>query len=105
MLQYLIIQLDDTSTSYCHYENGNKDRKLISIDNLKAGILFGMKENLMIKYILPDYGLPHEYLDVLESIDHCKIASAESVYASVAELLYLMDGIMSLLLRKTWFMC
>lgn len=85
MLQYLIIQLDDTSTSYCHYENGNKDRKLISIDNLKAGILFGMKENLMIQYILPDYGLPQEYLDVLESIDHSKIASAESVYASVAD--------------------
>lgn len=89
MLQYLIIQLDDTSTSYCHYENGNKDRKLISIDNLKAGILFGMKENLMIQYILPDYGLPHEYLDVLESIDHSKIASAESVYASVADVVVL----------------
>lgn len=89
MLQYLIIQLDDTSTSYCHYENGNKDRKLISIDNLKAGILFGMKENLMIQYILPDYGLPHEYLDVLESIDHSKIASAESVYASVSDVVVL----------------
>ena len=89
MLQYLIIQLDDTSTSYCHYENGNKDRKLISIDNLKAGILFGMKENLMIQYILPDYGLPQEYLDVLESIDHSKIASAESVYASVADVVVL----------------
>lgn len=89
MLQYLIIQLDDTSTSYCHYENGNRDRKLISIDNLKAGILFGMKENLMIQYILPDYGLPQEYLDVLESIDHSKIASAESVYASVADVVVL----------------
>ena len=89
MLQYLIIQLDDTSTSYCHYENGNKDRKLISIDNLKAGVLFGMKENLMIQYILPDYGLPQEYLDVLESIDHSKIASAESVYASVSDVVVL----------------
>lgn len=89
MLQYLIIQLDDTSTSYCHYENGDKDRKLISVDNLKAGILFGMKENLMIQYILPDYELPQGYIEVLESIDHSKIASSESVYASVADVVVL----------------
>lgn len=89
MLQYLIIQLDDTSTSYCHYDNGNKDINLISIDDLKSGILFGMKENLMIQYILPDYGLPEEYFEVLESIDHSKIASYGSPYASVADVVVL----------------
>ena len=89
MLQYLIIQLDDTSTSYCHYDNGNKDRNLISIDDLKSGILFGMKENLMIQYILPDYELPEEYYEVLESIDHSKIASSGSLYASVADVVVL----------------
>lgn len=89
MLQYLIIQLDDTSTSYCHYDNGNKDRNLISIDDLKAGILFGMKENLMIQYVLPDYELPEDYLDVLESIDHSKIASSESVYTSAVDVVVL----------------
>ena len=89
MLQYLIIQLDDTSTSYCHYDNGNKDRNLISIDDLKSGILFGMKENLMIQYILPDYELPEEYYEVLESIDHSKIASSGSPYASVADVVVL----------------
>ncbi len=89
MLQYLIIQLDDTSTSYCHYDNGNKDINLISIDDLKSGILFGMKENLMIQYILPDYELPKDYIDVLESIDHSKIASSGSPYASVADVVVL----------------
>ena len=89
MLQYLIIQLDDTSTSYCHYPNIKSERRLISLKDLKAGVLFGMKENLMIQYILPDYGLPQEYLDVLESIDHSKIASAESVYASVSDVVVL----------------
>lgn len=89
MLQYLIIQLDDTSTSYCYYKNGKKKRHLISLEDMKAGILYGMKENLMIQYILPDYELPEEYYEVLESIDHSKIASSNSFYASVADVVVL----------------
>lgn len=89
MLKYLIIQLDDTSASYCHYKNVKKERRLISLEDLKAGILFGMKENLMIQYLLPDYELPEEYHEVLESIDHSKIASSESVYAEAADVVVL----------------
>ena len=55
MFQYLMIQLDDTSTSYCHYPNTKSERRLISLDDLKAGVLFGMKENLMLQYVLPDF--------------------------------------------------
>lgn len=73
MLQYLIILLDDTSVSYCHYENPRVERKLISLENLKAGILFGMKENLMIQFVYPDYELPIEYQRTIETIDHSKI--------------------------------
>jgi len=69
MIQYLIILLDDTSTSYCHYQNGKHEHKLISIDELKAGIFFAMKENLMIQYVLPEYELPVEYKEVMNSID------------------------------------
>ena len=58
---------------------------MISLEDMKAGILYGMKENLMIQYILPDYELPEEYYEVLESIDHSKIASSGSFYASVAD--------------------
>ena len=75
MLQYLIILLDDTSTSYCHYENSRTEQKLIPLDALKAGIRFGMMENLMIQFVYPDYELPKEYKDVIESIDHSKIKS------------------------------
>ena len=89
MLQYLIIQLDDTSTSYCHYPNTKSERRLISLEDLKAGVQFGMKENLMIQYVLPDYELPQEYVDVLESIDHSKIATSESVYAKNADVVVL----------------
>lgn len=76
MLQYLIIQLDDTGTSYCHYENRNTERNLISKDDLKAGIFFAMKENLMIQFVYPDYELPGDYKDVINSIDHSDIVSS-----------------------------
>lgn len=78
MIQYLIIQLDDTSTSFCHYENRTKERSLISLNDLKAGILFAMKENLSIQFLYPDYELPDEYRETIETIDHSKIVPAGS---------------------------
>ena len=73
MLQYLIILLDETSTSFCHYNVPNNTQGLIPLDTLKRGIRFGMMENLMIQYVYPDYELPQEYTEVIESIDHSKI--------------------------------
>lgn len=73
MLQYLIILLDETSASYCHYPKPEKTGKLISIEDLKEGILFAMKENLTIQFIYPDHPLPSEYNDIIETIDHVKI--------------------------------
>lgn len=70
MMQYLVILLDDTSVSYCHCDNPHTERRLISLEDLKAGILCAMKENLMIQFVYPDYELPKEYLEVIDSIDH-----------------------------------
>ena len=81
--------MDDTRISYCHYENKKEERKLIRLDDLKAGILFAMKENLMIQYLLPNYKLPVEYIEVMESIDNSKIASSQSVYADCADVVVL----------------
>jgi len=83
MLQYLVILLDDTSVAYCHAENPLKERNLIPLDTLKKAILFGMKENLMIQYVYPDYELPEEYNEVIESIDHVKIGRDVAVYNDV----------------------
>ena len=77
MLQYLIILLDDTSTSYCHYDNPKTEPRLISLDDLRKGIFFAMKENLMIQFVYPDYPLPQEYVDVIDTIDHSDIVSSE----------------------------
>ncbi len=73
MIQYLIILLDETSVSFCHYNNEHKERNLIPIETLKAGILYGMKENLNIQFVYPDYEIPEEYNKLIETIDHIKI--------------------------------
>ena len=76
MLTYLFIILDDTSVSFCHYNVDRTERKLIDIDDLKAGILFAMKENLNVQFVYPDFVLPQEYKDAIETIDHTKIGPA-----------------------------
>ncbi len=73
MLTHLIILLDETSTSYCHYEVTKGERRLIGLDDLKTGIRFAMKENLNIQFVYPDYKLPVEYLEAIDSIDHAKV--------------------------------
>ena len=75
MLQYLIILLDKTSTSFCHYKVPSNSPSLMPLETLRQGIRFGMIENLMIQYVYPDKVLPKEYQEVIESIDHSKIRS------------------------------
>lgn len=72
MLTHLIILLDDTSVSYCHYDGAN-ERRLISLEDLKAGIVWAMKENLNVQFVYPDYELPTEYHNLIDTIDHVKI--------------------------------
>ena len=78
MLQHLIVLLDDTSISFCNYENKRTDKKLISLNNLNNGILFAMKNNLIIQFVFPDYDLPIEYKLAIESIENSKIVSTLS---------------------------
>lgn len=73
MLKYLIIQLDDTSVSFCHYDNPKTRCGLMPIDVLKDCIVWAMKENLMIQFVFPDYTLPVEYLKLIDTVDHSAI--------------------------------
>lgn len=73
MIQYMVILLDDTSVSFCHYRNHKQIRKLIPLDTLKSGIIYAMKENLNIQFVYPEYDLPKEYMDVIDGIDHINI--------------------------------
>lgn len=74
MLQHLIILLDDTATSFCHYNIPiNKGKRPIDVDVLKEGIKYGMMENLMIHFVYPKDNLPLEYAKIINSIDHIDI--------------------------------
>lgn len=84
MLQYLIILLDDTSTSYCHYDNPKQERKLMPLDTLKSGILFALKENLSIQFVYPNYELPQNYKDEIGKVSHSKIQPITCVDADAA---------------------
>lgn len=108
MLQYLVILLDDTSVSYCHCDNPYTERHLISIEDLRAGILFAMKQNLMIQFVYPNYELPKEYLDLIDSIDHhdivpyphkCDVVVLNSI-SSLNEITSMSDNVYVLRTRK-----
>ncbi len=81
--QYIVILLDDTSVSYCHADNPLKEKRLIPLEVLREAILFSMKQNLMIQFVYPEYELPKEYNDLIETIDHIKIGKDVLVYDSV----------------------
>lgn len=76
MIQYLVILLDDTSVSFCHYQNDKKERNLMPFETLKAGIVCAMKENLNIQFVYPNYSLPKDYLELIDCIDHTDIKPA-----------------------------
>ena len=81
--QYIVILLDDTSVSYCHADNPLTEKRLISLEVLREAILFSMKQNLMIQFVYPEYELPKEYNDLIETIDHIKIGRDVLVYDSI----------------------
>lgn len=75
MLKYLIVLLDSSAPSFCHYDIGQKaeSRDLMPLDILKKAIFFSMKENLNVQLVWPNYILPDEYLDLIETVDHINI--------------------------------
>ncbi len=73
MIQYLVILLDDTSVSFCHYNNFKSERRLMPLNTLKAGIRYAMKKNLNVQFVYSDYSLPEEYKEAIGSVDHIKI--------------------------------
>lgn len=76
MLKYLIVQLDDSSVSFCHYENDRTKSKLIPLDTLKDAIFWSMKENLTLQFLYPDFEIPEEYKEEIAKTFHADIVSS-----------------------------
>lgn len=73
MLKYVVILLDDTSTSFCYADNPRYNPGLMSLDTLKEAIFWAMMENLQVQFVYPDYEIPREYAHLIETIDHIDI--------------------------------
>lgn len=76
MLKYLVIQLDDSSTSFCHYYNDRTKKNLIPLETLKKAIFWSMKENLTLQVLYPDYEIPSEYKEAISKTYHADIANS-----------------------------
>ena len=98
MLQYIVILLDDTCPSFCHYDVERSERYLMPLETLKEGIRWSMKENLMIQFVFPDYSLPEKYIEAIESIDHFKFYPSLSSTSDEAEVL-IYNGVSEILLK------
>ena len=77
MFHYLVILLDDTSTSYCHADNPYVERNLMPIDTLRKAFMFALKSNMNVQLVYPDYELPDIYKEAIFEIDHINIVPAE----------------------------
>ncbi|MBQ9296694.1 MAG: CXXX repeat peptide maturase [Paludibacteraceae bacterium] len=85
MLQYLVILLDDTAPAFCHADNPLSERFLMPEETLRRALLFGMKENMMVQFVYPDYELPDGHRCLIESVESVKIGRDISVYNGVPE--------------------
>lgn len=85
MLKFLVILLDDISIPFCHANNPLQSSNLMPIETLREAIVWSMKENLMVHYVLPPYKLPNQYYELLDSIDNIKIGRDVSVFSSLPE--------------------
>lgn len=78
MVKYLVVLLNTQSVSFCHYSTFGKEQQSITPEVLNKAILYAMKENLMIQFVYPNFPISKEISNIVESIDHVKIASSIS---------------------------
>lgn len=77
MFHYLIVLLDDTSTSFCHCDNPYKEHNLMPLDTLREAFQFAWRQNLNIQIVYPDYILPNEYYEIINEVGHTDIVPLE----------------------------
>lgn len=87
MIEYLNILLDNTSVSYCCYDNERADTGFIPLNTLRDGIKWSMKNNMMVQYIFPEGHILPEYFEIIESIDNVKIVPSNSPYVEYADVI------------------
>lgn len=82
MLKYFIVQLDDSSVSFCNY-NPYTVTNLIDIDNLINGLKWAVKQGLQIQVLYPYYKLPQAYTSVIAQYEHIDIKPENEKHSDV----------------------
>lgn len=72
MMKYLIILLDDSANSFCHYQS-SEEKNPMPLDILKRGITYAMKRNMRIQYIFPHCQIPGDTSDTIDDMYNTKI--------------------------------
>lgn len=91
MLKYLVIQLCDSAPSFCYYDTLEVPR-LIDLETLRKGIIWSMKQNLSVQAVYPNYKLPDEYYEVLDTIEHTDIKCLDT-HQSECEAIIVQTGL------------
>ena len=95
MLKYIVVPLTDDAVSYCHYNKIGKGANIIAEDDLHKAIRYAMLENLHMTFVFPSQSVPENYLTIIDTISHTKIAPINSPYASMADIV-VVEGVTEL---------
>lgn len=87
MLKYIVIPLAENAVSYCHYNTIGEGANIISEDVLQKAIRYAMLENLHVTFVFPNQSIPENYLAIIDTISHTKIAPINSPLASMANII------------------
>lgn len=71
-MKYLIIQLCDTSVSFCSYSPASVPN-LLPLDILKEALLWAVKSSLNIQILFPQQNLPEPYQSLIDEFEHIEI--------------------------------
>lgn len=87
MFKYLIVQLTDDTVSFCHYSTKREDPSVLPEEIINEALIWSMKRNLSIQWILPDTRLPDSYYHFFTRADSVIITSGKSYYSSLAQII------------------
>lgn len=87
MLKYIVIPLAENAVSYCHYNKIGEGANIISVDVLQKAIRYAMLENLHATFVFPNQSISENYLAIIDTISHTKIAPINSPLASIANII------------------
>lgn len=83
MLHHLIVILDSSAPSFCHYSVPDGEASLMPLETLREAIYFAQSNALAMSVLVGERPLPEEYLEVLDSVNHIFIGPSSATFDEV----------------------